>query len=175
MRIYPLRCSWEPLPAKLGNAQERLRAALLAWERTPYVSGQRCRGVAADCIGGVFGVIDDVDGRPRAQDPLLPSDTSLHDSKAAYRAVAALRRIYAPSIRLRECGPELRLQPGDLLVVGTSAGGPGHLMIVGAQKNTIWHASNSRQGFCRSGWCLGDGYERLFSVYRLGDRERWAR
>ncbi len=67
------------------------------------------------------------------------------------------------------------LQPGDLLVVGTNNGGPGHLMIVGVRKNTIWHAGGRGARFDQTGWALGDGFERLFAVYRLEDRERWMR
>lgn len=166
---------FEDMPPDLASAQRRLGEVLETWRRTPYASGQRLRGVAADCIGGVFGSIDDMDGRQRAQDPSLPSDTALHSPKSAYKAVAAIRRIYAPAKRLRPVDGKIRVQPGDLLVVGTSLGGPGHLMIVGAKRNTIWHASNSAEGFCQTGWALGDGFERLFAVYRLGDRERWVK
>jgi len=166
---------FEDLPADLAVAQRRLGEVLESWKGTPYISGQRLRGVGADCIGSVFGAIDELDGRPRAQDPSLPADTALHNPRAAYKAVAAIRRIYAPAERLRCPHGRLSVQPGDLLVVGTSKGGPGHLMIVGARKNTVWHASNSASGFCQTGWALGDGFERLFAVYRLGDRERWVK
>ena len=175
MRTYPLRMDWEPLPANLGNAQERLGSALETWKGTPYLSGQRRRGIGGDCIGDIFGVIDDTDGRPRAQNPKLPADTSLHDRKSAYRAVVAIRRLYAPAERVRRVEGKLIVQPGDLLVVGTSDGGPGHLMMVGVRKNTVWHATRSNAGFDMTGWALGDGFERLFAVYRLQDRERWMR
>lgn len=177
MKIHHLSLEWEPLPAELGNAQARLGESLEAWRGTPYISGQRLRGVGCDCIGGVFAVIDEVDGRPRALDPMLPADAALHDKRSAYEAVVAIRRIYAPATRLRVPlgGGRLAVQPGDLLIVGTSAGGPGHLMIVGVRKNTIWHAAGRGARFDQTGWALGDGFERLFAVYRLGDRERWAR
>ncbi len=175
MKTYSLTLDWAPLPAELGNAQARLGEALEAWRGTPYLSGQRLRGVGGDCIGAVFGVIDDVDGRPRAQDPMLPADASLHDARSAYKAVAAIRRIYAPAERLRWDSGRLVVEPGDLLIVGTTYGGPGHLMIVGVRKNTIWHAAGRGARFDQTGWALGDGFERLFAVYRLGDRHRWAR
>lgn len=175
MKLYSLTLGWEPLPAELGNAQARLGEALEAWRDTPYLSGQRLRGVGCDCIGGVFGVIDDIDGRPRALDPMLPPDTALHDKASAYAAVVAIRRIYAPAERLRWESGRLVSQPGDLLIVGTNDGGPGHLMIVGVRKNTIWHAAGRGSRFDQTGWSLGDGFERLFAVYRLGDRHRWAR
>lgn len=175
MRLVALnQLVWAPLPRELRGAQWKLEAALRAWKNTPYRSGQRLRGVGGDCIGDVFGVIDDIDGRPRAQNPVLPADTALHDPESAHEAVGILRRLYSPAKRLHWTDGTLEVQPGDLLVVGPSLGGPGHLMIVGTQKNTIWHASNSAEGFCMTGWALGDGFERLFAVYRLGDRERWG-
>jgi hypothetical protein len=131
--------------------------------------------VGGDCIGAIFGVIDDVDGRSRASNPRLPADASLHSPKSAYKAVAAIRRIYAPAKRLRWEGGSILVQPGDLLIVGTTAGGPGHLMMVGVEKNTIWHAAGRGARFDQAGWALGDGFERLFAVYRLEDRERWMR
>lgn len=175
MKVYHLTTDWEPLPADLGNAQERLGEALEAWRGTPYRSGQRLRQVGGDCIGAIFGVIDDVDGRLRGQDPTLPADAALHDPQSAYKAVAAIRRLYAPARRLRWKDGKMALQPGDLLVVGTTYGGPGHLMVVGVKKNTIWHAAGRGARFDQTGWALGDGFERLFAVYRLEDRERWMR
>ncbi len=175
MKTYGLTLEWEPLPAGLGNAQQRLGEALEAWCGTPYLSGQRLRGIGGDCIGSVFGVLDDVDGRQRALDPMLPADTALHNPKLAYKAVAAIRHIYAPAKRLRREGGRMSVQPGDLLVVGTTYGGPGHLMLVGVKKNTIWHAAGRGARFEQTGWALGDGFERLFAVYRLEDRERWMR
>lgn len=175
MRVRHLALTWAPLPVELGNAQERLEAALQAWAGTPYISGQRLCGVGCDCIGGVYGVIDEVDGRKRAQDPQLPPDTAMHDPTSAYRAVAAIRRLYSPAERLRRQGGILVVQPGDQVVVGSNNGGPGHLMLVGTRKNTLWHAAGRGARFEQTGWALGDGFERLFAVYRLGDRERWMR
>jgi cell wall-associated NlpC family hydrolase len=161
---------WEPMPAELLPAQDRLERVLASWDRTPYRSGGSMRGVEGDCIGAVFGVIDELDGRVRRQDSSMPHDTAFHNPAAAYRAVAALRRLYRPAERLRHW----LYQPGDVLVVGTSDGGPGHVMIVGGRKNTLWHATTT-SGFAQCGWALGLGFERLFAAYRFGDRERWLR
>lgn len=161
---------WEPLPLPLLPAQERLEQVLASWDRTPYRSGGSRRGVEGDCIGAVFGVIDEMDGRSRRQAATMPSDAAFHNPAAAYRGVAALRRLYRPAERLRHW----LYQPGDILVVGTTHGGPGHVMIVGGRKNTLWQA-HPASGFAQSGWALGQGFERLFAAYRLGDRERWLR
>lgn len=177
-----LNARWQPINAP---TMARMRDVLLRWEDTPYRSGGSLCGVEADCIGSVFGVIDDLDGRERRKNSDMPHDTALHNQEAAFGAVSRLRHIYEPAEKLEmtevPVRPPLRsmvqgyvLEPGDLLVVGTSAGGPGHLMIVGPQENTIWHSVQG-QGFRMGGWGLGDGWERLFAAYRLGDRERWTR
>lgn len=165
-----LGAKWERLPPEIRRAEDRIHEVCASWEGTPYRSGGSLRGVEADCIGSLFGIIDELDGRQRRRDSDMPHDTSFHNAAAAYRALVRLRRIYAPAVRLRSwC-----YQPGDLLVVGTSDGGPGHLMMVGARKNNIWHAT-AASGFTQAGWSLGTGFERLFAAYRLGDRERWVR
>lgn len=173
MKTALLDAVWEPMPIELASAQDRLGRALGAWSGTPYLSGQRLCQIGCDCIGGVFGVIDAVDGRQRAQNPSLPADAALHSPRTAYRAVVAIRRIYEPASRLRRVDGRLHVQPGDLLIVGASGGGPGHLMIVGVKKNTVWHAAGRGARFEQAGWALGTGYERLFAVYRLDDRDRW--
>jgi hypothetical protein len=100
----------------------------------------------------------------------MPHDTSFHNPAAAYRALVRLRRLYAPVRRLRAAA----YQPGDVLVVGTGAGGPGHVMLVGARENNVWH-STAASGWAQCGWALGQGFERLFGAYRLDDRHRWLR
>lgn len=165
-----LGARWEPLPSELDGVQDIMLATLEAWRDTPYRSGASMRGVEADCIGALFGVIDDMDGRQRRQDSSMPHDTALHNTEAAIESVKALRRIYAPAERLNHW----LYQPGDLLVVGTTAGGPGHLMMVGPKKNTLWHCTSAAK-FNQTGWALGLGFERLFGAYRIGDRERWLR
>ena len=142
--------------------QFKMERIFKGWVGTPYGSGQRCRGVAADCIGFGFSALDELDGRPRAQNGTLPPDAALHDRRGASRAVAALRRLYAPVERLRLSGATgtCHLEPGDILVVGAAQGGPAHLMLVGPRPNTIWHCSNG-VGVHQAGWMLGDGYDRV--------------
>jgi cell wall-associated NlpC family hydrolase len=174
-QAIPMRAVWKPLSTLNGKeVMARMEEVLQEWAGTPYRSGQKCKGVGADCIGFVFSIIDELDGRERAQSALLPPDAALHDRGGAFRAVAAMRRLYAPAERLRKPrGGKLELEPGDLLVVGTSKGGPGHIMIVGPRRNTIWHTTVI-PGAHQAGWALGTGYERIYAVYRLKDRHRWG-
>lgn len=149
----------------LDREIDRLLGILESWKGTRYASGQRTKGVSADCVGFALSAVDEFYGWQRACDPLLPSDAAFHNPLAARKAVAAIRRLYNPAERLRPAGGYTDLQPLDILVVGTSAGGPGHLMLVGPRRNTLWHCSNTA-GACQTGWSLGDGYERLHAAYR---------
>jgi len=156
---------WRAWPA----IEERMLLELGAWIGTRYASGQRCRGVVADCVGFVFGAIDGLDGRPRAQAPSMPRDVAFHSPEDAERALRALRELYEP---VRALGPEALLEPGDVLVVGPKFGGPGHAMLVGPEPRTIWHCTPGA-GVHRAGWCLGDGYEVLHGAFRMDDRAGW--
>jgi hypothetical protein len=142
---------------------------LLAWQGTEYGSGQRCRGSAADCIGFACGALDDIDGRSRARDPRVPADSCLHDPERSREAIRDLLAVYAPWEAVH--GP---LQPFDAVLAGPAGGGPGHVLLVGPRRNTLWHCSQAL-GVHQSGWAFGPGYESLHAAYRLGDRERWLR
>lgn len=175
MRLRTLNLRWEPLsigasPERAGHLVGRMIGVLCNWEGTLYGSGQRCCGVLADCVGAVFGCIDDLDGRPRAQSPTMPPDAALHDPDTSEAALRALRDLYQPVIALAS-GP---VQPFDILVVGPQGGGPSHVMLVGTAPGNLWHCTPGA-GFHRGGWTLGSGYEVLHGAFRIGDRERWLR
>ncbi len=172
MRVRAIHLRWAPLPtdARWRVVEERMHDVLLDWEGTRYGSGQRCRGVLADCIGAVFGCIDDLDGRSRAQSPSMPADVALHDPETSSEALHALRELYEPV----EVVSGRDVQPFDILVVGPQLAGPSHAMLVGPQPNTLWHCTPGA-GFHRAGWCLADGYELCHGAFRIGDRERWLR
>lgn len=174
MRTLTLSVRWDHIhglpPAELVTVYERMHDVLLGWQGTRYGSGQRCRGVLADCVGFVFGAIDDVDGRPRAQSPSMPADTALHDAASSAEAMRALRDLYEPV----EVVTGRDVQPFDILVVGPSGGGPGHAILVGPTRNTLWHCTPGA-GVHQAGWALGTGYEVLHGAFRIGDRERWYR
>lgn len=166
IRTLPLRLR---LPDDQGALRARMDEVLSAWEGTKYGSGQRCRGVLADCVGAVFGCIDDLDGRPRAQSPSMPPDSALHDPETSGAALLALRALYEP---VQALGPDEVLEPFDILAVGPSLSGPSHVMLVGTRPSHLWHCTPGA-GFHRSGWALGSGYEVLHGAFRIGDRWRW--
>jgi len=180
MRVRTLSLQHEPLDiddiisvAGSGANElivESMNDVLSCWEGTRYGSGQRCRGVLADCVGFVFGAIDDIDGRSRAQSPSMPADVALHDHRNSQVALQALRDLYQPvhTVDYR------RVQPFDILVVGPEGAGPSHVMLVGTSPSHLWHCTPGA-GVHRAGWSLGTGYETLHGAFRVGDRWRWLR
>lgn len=149
----------------VARPNQRLTHALQAWAGTPYGSGQGVMGGAADCIGSVFGIIDWLDGveRDRAS---LPADVALHDRPTAIKAMLQLMRTYGPT----KLQPGADLEPGDLVVVGQHNGGPGHIMIVGTQPNTLWD-SQPLAGFQMRGWGLTD--RQVFHAAFRPNKSKW--
>src|SRR6185436_5833326 len=175
MRARSLNLEWSDLPLDLEHLRPRMLSVLTAWLGTKYRSGQRCRGVDADCIGFGCGAIDDMDGRPRAQNPILPNDAALHDPAKAREAISTIRRLYDPAEEIVRVTKEekIQAQPFDILVVASGAGGPGHMMIVGPVPETLWHCTQG-SGVNWTGWKLFTGFERVYALYRLSDRNTWA-
>lgn len=169
LRIRHLPATWEPFPWMSLNLANRMHQVLERWRGSRYASGQSCAGVAADCVGFVFGAVDDLDGRERRRENILPADAAFHDPDTAQQALLELRRIYSPIERVT--GPA---QPFDVVAVGPAGGGASHVMLVGPERNTLWHATPGA-GVHQAGWALGTGYDLIHGVYRIGDRERWIR
>lgn len=174
LRVYSPRLVWDTLRCADGPAiSKSLDKALREWEGTPYESGQRFKQRGADCIGAIFGVVDQIDGRSRAAYPGMPQDTAMHNRATAVVAVRELLRRYAPAEKVEGLpGEPLLVEPGDVLVTGAPGGGPGHVEMVGARKNELWHALPGA-GFHQGGWGLLN-CQVLYAVYRIMDKERWA-
>lgn len=87
--------------------------------------------------------------------------------------MAAMRMIannFKPYSRVEKSGI---IEPGDVIVVGPNGGGPGHGMIVGPRKNTIWH-SDTNVGVQFTGisflWLTR---QRIFRIYRYHRKDLW--
>lgn len=168
VRIVPLPHVWEPLPAPLEAVGPRLRAILDSWARTPYMEGCQGKGQGVDCVRFVAAVLDELYGFRRVPTDRLPQDIALHRPRTARAAMRKILRVYEPNEEVRG----VTLQPGDVVVVGEPSGGPGHAMIVGARKNTLWHATPA--GVHRTGWGQYDGVAVVHHAFRLSDRHRWV-
>jgi len=163
---------WEPMSCEHGDEiTARIQKVLESWRYTRYMAGQQTKGEkgVVDCVRFVFGVIDELYGRQFLPSPRLPQDTAWHSRRGAMKALHTMRRIYGASERVRRD----RLQPGDVVITGPPGGGPGHAMIVGGRKNTLWHCVQN-SGVCQTGIGFFNEQQRIFAVYRFSDREGWA-
>lgn len=95
----------------------------------------------------------------------IPPDTALHDPKKAVRAVRAIAGRY-PNEIIRNG----EVEPGDIVIVAVGKG-PGHVMIVGPQPNTLWHCMQTA-GVVRTGF---ENFGRVLRVWRGKDRHLWLR
>lgn len=160
LRFVPIPLRWE---AGDEPTRGRLRAILEPWLGTPYVAGQRLRGVAADCVGFVCAVMDEMLGRADTPRERLPRDAALNHPARARAFMRTMLERYAP---VEEVAPGEAALPGDILVTGVLGGGPGHVIIVGPDPCTTWQAGGRE--VVRGGWNLCDLSQRLLHHRRLG-------
>lgn len=173
LRMLPLPLAFEPLPLELdpdGAIAARFARILASWEWTRYLPGCQAKGATGgvDCVRFVAGVLDELYGFARVPIDRLPQDIALHRPKGARAAMRKILRIYSPHERVTG----IAVQPADILVVGEPRGGPGHAMIVGPRRNTLWHATPI--GVHYTGFGQYAGRAVVHEVYRMRDRARWA-
>lgn len=146
-------------------AERRLSRILASWEDTPYAAGQGHRGVGCDCVRATVLILAEWMRWQAPKLDTLPPDAALHSRRSAIQALRRIRRALPKHSRVRR--PE-RLQPGDVLITGHPQGGPGHAIIVGAERNTLWQAVMNC-GFQRCGWALPIEHSRIYAVLRFDD------
>lgn len=179
-RVYIPNLIWEPLADPNNRfdgkpVMDRMEQILSDWSTSHYESGASLRGIACDCIGGVFGVVDDLDGQKRACRSPLPQDSAMHNREAAIATMKQLVNRFEPNSHIPQAEDGyFYVQPGDIVVTGYPGGGPGHVEIVGPRRNTLWHAL-PQAGFHQTGFGFLEGRQLLWRIYRLGDRWRWTR
>lgn len=172
VRIISPKLRWQSKGMAQGTL-DVIDRVLRSWGGTPYESGQAFIQRGADCTGSLFAIVDTLDGRKRIQPPGFPHDGAMHDRAGAVAAMREVMRRYDPVIRLTGVGDDgfLEVEPGDIIVTGDAGGGPGHIEMVGARRNELWHATDG-PGFHQSGWGFFEG-QTLFAVYRILDKHRW--
>jgi hypothetical protein len=102
----------------------------------------------------------------------MPHDAAMHDREGAIGAMRELVRRYAPCQKVEPVAGVWHVEPGDIVLTGAPGGGPGHVAIVGAGRNQLWHAVKG-SGFHQGGWSFLD-VQVLYAVFRALDKERWA-
>jgi cell wall-associated NlpC family hydrolase len=135
-------------------SEAALRREILKWAGTPYVSGQRYPGRGVDCAGFVFGVLEALYRLPPAAD---------------WRS----GRVFARSMLERyphEYAVDGRLEPGDILVTRPDSPHTAHILLVGPDQGSVWHAAPPV--VCMSSlsyWSAFPG-----RGYRLRGKENWV-
>lgn len=146
--------------------EPRLEEILRSWEGTPWRDGAQIKGQGVDCVRFVCAVLDELAGRPYQMLERLPHQTALHQPRLALRALRAMVRRFPEMRRLRG---ELTIEPGDLLIVSSWGGGPGHVLIAGARPNTLWQAGS--RAVMQGGCGLVSGHQQLTHHYRCDRKE----
>lgn len=175
VRILPLK--WRPLlfgrdvakpdyPAS-DRVTKRIAKVLQGWYHTPYVAGQQQRGVGVDCVRFFAGVVDELYGTQRVPLDRMPQDMAMHDREGAIGVLRTMLRTY-PELAVVTDGS---VEPMDVLVVAHPAGGPGHVMLGGPQRNTLWHAGTRH--VTKAGWSLDGQWQTVHRVFRFANRRAW--
>jgi cell wall-associated NlpC family hydrolase len=167
MKTPPPPPTWrDPLtPA----ARAALEAALHGWLGTPYLAGQQGKGQGVDCVRFVAAVLDELYGRAT---PIktLPQDAALHARATAVLAMKKFLTLYQPNERVTDG----TIEPGDVLVTSREGGGPGHAMIAGPRRWTLWEST--LDGVHYTGWAgITAAGHRLEAIYRPSLKASWGR
>jgi hypothetical protein len=148
--------------------EQRIEEVVRQWEGTPYMAGQRARGIGVDCVQLVGGVLDMLFRRPQVTIiPRLSPDSGLHCDRSGFATAKAIRNGFE-SIVVRD---EI-IEPGDVLVVRGSglSSGPrrlGHTMIALPAAGTAFHATFG------IGACRTTVITEVLRIYRPLHKEGW--
>lgn len=154
----------------------RVDAVAGSWLGTPYMEGQRARGMGADCREYVQAFLDELYGNKEGTKlPRIAADTGIHSPALASPAIRAMM--------LSNHGVEdvtltsKTLEPGDIIAAAGEGNGAerreheAHAMIVGGSPWSVYHALRLH-GVVRSS-IAGSGVMML-RLYRPRKKELWA-
>jgi len=152
-----------------SHLEARLHYVLTSWVGTSYHPGWQCKGAGVDCVRFVCGVLDELYGVTTPIET-LPPDTAMHNARGAVGVMHKIKVLYKPNMAVRDG----TISPGDVVVMGPRDGGPGHALIAGPSRNTLWHSTGL--GVQVTGLGFADGiHNKIYRVFRCGDRDLWAR
>lgn len=173
----PMPLSWHPMRLGLGLSNDHVRSSAIekrigkvleSWEGTPYSLKMSRRGEGTYCSAFVCHVLDELYFRTPTELPKIPDDISFHDWAGAVAGLKWFLRQFPSAERIEGQG---EVEPGDVIITGPVDGGPGHAIIVGSRRNTMWQAS----GVCGvhyTGLSLPDQAQ-MHAVFRFRDRGLW--
>jgi hypothetical protein len=167
LRLHRTNWTWSPLACPRQTAA--LEAVQQKWLGTPYGAGQQVPGVAVDCVRLLCRMLDELHGLDETPLAQIPPDASMHTREGAQLTMMAIMHAYKPWIKITDG----KIEPGDIVVVGPVGGGPGHGMMVSTRRNCLIHADQEEVALAGLGFF--SEHQRVFGVFRKGNREEWAR
>jgi len=160
--------SWKPL--EIEGADEitaRLETNFQRWEGTPYMAGQCMPGMGVDCVRFVCDVLDKMYDT-HTEVPREIQDRSLHDPAGAQEVMDLIRSYYPDHVDLP--AGDRCVEPGDIIITGNAQGGPGHAILVGTARNTLWQATSRAVRMCGLG--LLQHFQQVCTIVRP-DKTLW--
>lgn len=153
-----------------ARISKRITDICESWMGTPYMKGQRCKGTGVDCVQFMCGVLDELHNRPLGSTEIdrLSPDTGANDHNGIFG-----ERILLQIMKLNpvEKLGAFCLQPGDILICKLGkGGGGGHAMVVGGNKNILYHACNGERQVTRRGF---GSVSHGLHAYRFKNRADW--
>lgn len=158
---------WKPIRSDL---EARLARECGKWVGTPYMEGQRARGVGADCVQLVVGVLDSL-FRTKTRVPKLPVDTAIHSDESALPVIAAMREAWRGSYRVEDG----LIEPGDIVLTRAEAHPrarlrAAHAMLAGVEP---WTALHTLPG-CGACFTSLEVTRGIVAIYRIKEKQAWA-
>lgn len=168
-----LQCDWKWRPMSIqqpfaDQATEKLRRVIQRWEGTPYMAGQQVPGVGVDCVRFVCRVFDALHNLEETPLENIPADASMHTREGAIQTMRKIMKAYSPISQVTDGS----IEPGDVIIVSYVGGGPGHAMLVGTDRNTLYHADSV--GVVRTGLGIAAGQQIIHGVFRKANRLEWV-
>ncbi len=162
---------WTPLEGPDAEAiTSRIDEVLASWVDTPYLAGEQAKGVGTDCVRFVCGALDDLYGVSNFI-PREMQDVSMHNIKGALKVLKTIKELYPNHVEL-ELHDRI-VTPGDVIVTKQAQGGPGHAILVGAQRNTLYQAT--KKGVKQCGFGFISYFQQISMVYRSSNKATWLR
>lgn len=118
-RHTPQGLKWNTLSLRL---EHRIQKVAQSWEGTPYGDGQRTKQQACNCIGLVIGILDELDHRESPTPfPRLRPDAGVHRQDIGFHVIREILKSHPADVV-----DDGSLEPGDVVVLRSSAQGPDH-------------------------------------------------
>lgn len=152
--------------AACARVEARVDAELESWVGTPFVAGQRLKGVGVDCVRFVAAVLDEMFRETRIPLDRLPQDLSMHNPAGARAALRLFKKAYAPTVDIADNVVEV----GDVIIVGVR--GPAHAIFCGSKQSYLYEAGSRR--VIRTGLSTLRHPVRVFATIRPVEKHRWA-